>query len=395
VSSQTQSLLADPIPTIAPKVPNQRFTIDGSPELEDVLLRLCNRARKSVLDTVTPARIEGMLLGGGYGRGEGGVLRSPEGDKPYNDLEFYVFLKGLNPLRQNKYQHILHHCAEELTPQARIEIELRATSFAKLRRSRPGMFYYDLVMGHKWIIGNEQLLAGCEHHRQAELIPLSEATRLLMNRCSGLLFAKERLQRSLFSAQDADFVARNMAKAKLALGDIVLTMLGQYHWSFRERSHRVAQLTLDLPWFEQVRRLHPEGVEFKLHPHQADLSADQLRAPYEPLSDLARQIWLWLEARRLGQNFEDPTQYAFDSSDKCPETARWRNALINLRTKTQPWCQLFRYPRDRVLRSLPLLLWCWPINQTTLRFLQRQLSTSATDFSQLVDAYRALWAQFN
>ncbi|HMC28704.1 MAG TPA: hypothetical protein VKM56_13020, partial [Verrucomicrobiae bacterium] len=133
----------------------------------------------------------------------------------------------------------------------------------------------------------------------------------------------------------------------------------------------------------------------KLHPHQADLSADQLRAPYEPLSDLARQIWLWLEARRLGQNFEDPAQYAFDSRDNCPETAPWRNALINLRTKPQPWRQLFRYPRDRVLRSLPLLLWCWPTNQTTLRFLQRQLSTPATDFSQLVDAYRALWAQFN
>src|SRR2546430_11696875 len=62
---------------------------------------------------------------------------------------------------------------------------------AKLRRSGRGMFYYDLVLGHKWIIGEDKLLAGCEHHRQADLIPRWEATRLLMNRCSGLLFRSE------------------------------------------------------------------------------------------------------------------------------------------------------------------------------------------------------------
>jgi hypothetical protein len=45
------------------------------------------------------------------------------------------------------------------------------------------------------IIGNEPLLAGCEHHRAADKIPPYEATRLLMNRSSGLLFAWERLRR--------------------------------------------------------------------------------------------------------------------------------------------------------------------------------------------------------
>ena len=39
-------------------------------------------------------RLEAVVLGGGYGRGEGGVLKTEAGDRFYNDLEFYVFVQG-------------------------------------------------------------------------------------------------------------------------------------------------------------------------------------------------------------------------------------------------------------------------------------------------------------
>src|SRR3989442_3228826 len=117
------------------------------------------------------------------------------------------------------------------------------------------MFYYDLVTRHHRLWGDEALLAGCDHHRDGGRIPLYEATRLLMNRCSGLLFAKERLQRDRFTHDDADFVSRNLAKAQLAFGDAVLTVNGQYHWSCRERHQRLMNLSVpdDLPWLAEVR----------------------------------------------------------------------------------------------------------------------------------------------
>src|SRR5947199_6504474 len=107
------------------------------------------------------------------------------------------------------------------------------------------MFYYDLVSGHRLVHGTDEWLGQCEHHRAAHRIPLHEATRLLMNRCSGLLFAQERLARVPFSAEDADFVGRNLAKAKLAFGDVVLAMRGQYHWSCRERQKRLKKLAAE------------------------------------------------------------------------------------------------------------------------------------------------------
>lgn len=70
--------------------------------------------------------------------------------------------------------------------------------------------------------------SGCEHHDDATRIPLPEATQRLLNRCSDLLFAKERLAQDKFCAAEADFVGRNLAKAKLALDDVVLAMAGRF-----------------------------------------------------------------------------------------------------------------------------------------------------------------------
>src|SRR6185295_5994072 len=138
-------------------------------------------------------------------------------------LEFYVFVKGPWWLAERRYQAPLHCYAEQMSARAGLDVEFKVTSLAKLRDSGANMFYYDLLWGHRWIAGNERLLHGCDHLRDARQIPVMEAVRLLMNRCSGLLFAKERLLREVFTSAEADFVQRNIAKAELALGDAVLT----------------------------------------------------------------------------------------------------------------------------------------------------------------------------
>src|SRR6185436_5065391 len=99
--------------------------------------------------------------------------------------------------------------------------------------------YYDLVCGHRWLIGDDALFAGFERHRQAHLLPPAEATRLLINPCTGLLLARHKIQACPLDSVAADFVGRNLAKLQLALGDAVLTLLGQYHSSCRERHRRL------------------------------------------------------------------------------------------------------------------------------------------------------------
>ena len=326
---------------------SDRFTRDGDAALERHLAQICAQVATGARALVTANQLAGVLLGGGYGRGEGGVFRTPAGDQPYNDMEFYVFTQADGATGDD-----WHTLATTLTAVAGIDVEFKLLPLAQLRRAAPSMFYYDLVVGHRWVIGNDTLLAGCDHHRDAARIPLHEATRLLMNRCCGLLFAAERLQRPDFSAADADFVTRNLAKAQLAFGDVVLVTQGQYHWSCQERQRRLLALPAAAApaWLAAIQHEHTPGVAFKLHPGPATESRDALLARHTALLELARQLWLWLENRRLGTVYTTGREYAASRRNKCPETPAWRNWLINARDFHR--VNSTRYPREQLLELL-------------------------------------------
>ena len=377
--------------------PATRFTLNGGDALERHLANVCKNVLARMGRIIPEQKLEGLALGGGYGRGEGGVLQTPAGDQPYNDLEFYVFVRGQPWLNERRYAKSLHALAEELAPIAGVELEFKITSPAKLRRSSASLFYHDLIMGHRWLLGDDRLFAGCEHHRDAGKIPLSEATRLLMNRCSGLLFAREKLEHECFSAEDADFVGRNIAKTELALGDAVLMALGKYHWSCRERGRRLSEpaATEDLPWIEEVRQRHAAGVEFKLQPHRSSLSREALKEQLCAVSSLALQSWLWLENRRLGCDFRSATDYASSGINKWPGTTGWQNRLASvkvfgLRTLLLP--RNWRHPREQILNALTLLLWMRAETSSELKQkVQRELLLSEP--TAIISAYRERWSR--
>jgi hypothetical protein len=387
-------------PTIVTSARQKRFTRDGGPELETFLEETCQKVKSNIEELIPTHRLDMILLGGGYGRGEGGVLVQGEMEKPYNDLEFYLFLSGHPLMMQRLYGTALHRVAERLSEEAGVEVEFKILSLAKLRKSPVTMFYYDLLSGHKIILGDPNLLRGCEHHQAAHRIPLHEATRLLMNRCSGLLFAKERLARSTFTRSDADFVYRNIAKAKLALGDVLLTTKGEYHWSCLERHQRLLLIEERTLPTQSIQQAHGEGVQFKLHPIQSEHPRSDLMEEHQKITTMAERVWYWLEGKRLGCSFTSPEDYSFSSASKCPETHRIKNALIN--TRQFGWKSLLEsrravYPRERLLRSLPLLLWDDQSlgTKVKLNLLKTQLQSTAESFPELISAYENLWRRYN
>src|ERR1051326_7748575 len=339
-----------------------RFTIDGSKALEEHLGKICQRILGGVQALVPARKLDALVLGGGYGRGEGGVLRTESGDRPYNDLEFYVFVAGDRLWNAWKYQSALDHFAEILSPEAGLHVEFKIDSLQRLRLAPVSMFSYDLVAAHRVLAGREDLFKDCEHHLEPQKISLAEATRLLFNRCSGLLLAKECLLRHALAIEEQSFIARNIAKAQLALGDAVLTMLGQYHWSCRERLQRLQKVNdlAGLPSLDQIQRFHQSGVEFKLHPQLLTQSHEEMMEAHRAVSAQALEIWLWLEARRLNCPFGSANEYALHDIEKCPETDAWKNCLLNLRTfgwKVVLDSRCRRYPRERLFNALALLLW--------------------------------------
>ena len=351
-----------------------RFTIDGSESLEQHLADTCALVRTGIERIIPAHKLEGLALAGGYGRGEGGVLRENGQELPYNDLEFFVFMRGSTLINDRRFKASLHKLGESLSHVVGLDVEFKILSTARLRHSPVSMFYYDLVMGHRWIIGGEELFAGCEHHRDATRIPLHEATRLLFNRCSGLLFANERLAQDQFNATDADFVGRNLAKAKLALGDVVLAMAGCYHWSCIERHHRLQEFA---GVETSLLSHHAVGVDFKLHPQRSNKTRDELQEEHSALSQLAQKIFLQLESRRLEIKLSTPVDYTASKTNKCPEVPLWKNVFIHLSTRGIP-SGITRYPREHLLHELVTMLWTG-----------RQATASS------IHQYTALWNRFN
>jgi len=378
-----------------------RFTLDGSDKLEQRLSELCDRIRERVQALVPPEKLEALVLGGGYGRGEGGVLSDDAGEHPYNDLEFYVFMRGNRLRNETAFRKSLDALGEQLSPGAGLHVEFKIDSLRNFRQRPVSMFSYDLVHGYKLLFGKADLFRDCSQHRNAQNIPLSEATRLLLNRCSGLLLVRELLARDRLSPDESDFIGRNLAKAQLALGDALLLALGLYDWSCLCRGKRLQQLAPvePVPQFERIRQHHAAGVKFKLHPERASRSQEQFSALHRDVCGLAAELWLWLESRRLKRNFDTLNDYALDRARKCLDTSFCRNLLLSVRTfgfKAALSPLATRYPRERLFNSLPLLLWNGEIShEPEIRHhLQRQLSTAATDRAGLVAAYKHVWPSY-
>jgi hypothetical protein len=403
-----------------------RFTVDGSDALERKLAQICENVRSGVQSLVRGNKLEALVLGGGYGRGQGGVLKTSSGDEPYNDLEFYVFLRGNRLWNSRKYGKAFHRLGENLSALAGLHVEFKLDSLARLRCSPVTMFSYDLVSGHKEILAQKKhrtsniehrtsnggraepfgvqcppVFAGCQHHLEAKDIPLREATRLLFNRSTGLLLVKELLRKESLTPDENDFVGRNLAKAQLAFGDVVLTAFGRYHWSCVERRDRLEQPGPmdELPWLAECRQHHRRGVEFKLHPRRFVKSLDEFRLEHREISAFARQLWLWLESRRLNESFASVDDYVASRKNKCPDTSAFRNLLLNAKTfgPASVFDRMSRcYPRERLLNSLPRLLWEETSDDPNTNWtLQKQLRSAAPDWQSLVAAYKTVWPAFS
>ncbi len=390
---------------------NQRFTIDGSDQLESRLRALCANISDQIRAIIPSRSLQAIVLGGGYGRGEGGVLRTANGDQPYNDIEFYVFIRGNRHWNWRQYGAALTDIAQRLSGETGLHVEFKTDSLERLRGAPISMFTCDLVAAHRIVFQAEPAFAGCSRHLNGSALPLAEATRLLWNRCSGLLLVRELLQHDELTHEQMDFIGRNIAKAQLALGDAVLVAAAAYHWSVVERGARVrnqvrssnAPEKLEFPKLdidiEEMKRYHAIGVEFKLHPTLTRAPKSELASEYRRISNLASQLWLSLESCRLDRPFGSIRDYALSATDKCPETFAWRNCLCNVRTFGAAALvdgMGARYPRERLFNSLPLLLWNGEVEHEPdlQRHLQKQLRTKASDWNGFVAAYKQAWPPY-
>lgn len=291
-----------------------------------------------------------LVLGGGYGRGEGGVMAGPSGPGFSNDLDYFLFDEAPGDAGLQAWCRGIEH-TESAALGIDVEIKcLRADSIGDPSRS---MMFADLVAGHVTVAGDGGFLLRLRAALDFSRIDAAETTRLLWNRGSGMYFARCRMGQD----EEMMFVIRNHAKLKLALGDAWLCLNGQYTSLCRERAARLAQAEVpaNLP---DLRQWHAEGVAFKFAPFAGGMTWTELAEESRRLIEAWGVLYLATESRRLDRRLADFGAY-LALRRVLPHSSWRKNLALALRDRVQRRAfirPLGDYPRGGLMRALPCLL---------------------------------------
>ena len=237
------------------------YTGIPSPEVEKLLDEALPRLAADIGSLPLP-KLAGVVLGGGYGRGEGGVLRTAEGDKLYNDLDFFVFADGAGKDELAKIDHALPKLAEPWEKRLGVAVDFGpAKNLSALKNVAHTLMFQELRHGWRPVWGDVDLDALLPE-LPPEKLPFTEAVRLLLNRGMGLLLAGNELKRN----GDADFIMRNIHKAVLGGGDALLIASGNYRWHGAERVKAFREYAIANGMPPEFAESYAASYDYKLEP---------------------------------------------------------------------------------------------------------------------------------
>ena len=323
-----------------------RYAAGNAPEIDRLVEDAIAKIASEIAALHIP-RLAGVVLGGGYGRGEGGVYESEivelcncgnshlhceisDGDAKFhnenstipqfhnstiqnlsNDLDFYVVTEeGASEADIEKIGEMLAPIAEKWTAKLGVDVDFcRAKTPWRLKHDEERLMIQELVNGYVDVCGKKgaELFAHVRRLEPSEL-PWSEAVRLLMNRGVGLLLAAEAAvspETANCKLQTANsFIVRNINKCVLGAGDARLIATGRYAWKVEDRAKALGDA------------LYSKAVEWKLRPKA------------EPVCDWETAREAWLAAYREISALQRPRRAIYHA-------ARWlvrRRSIGDLRT---------------------------------------------------------------
>ena len=324
------------------------YAKDGSPALNARLADALRRLAADVRDALGDELVA-LILGGGYGRGEGGVVTVDGEERPYNDLDLFLITRDGRPLGGR-----LDAVTERYERELGVEIDFsRPLTIADVRRWPPRLMWRELLDGHVVLRGPDDVLTANAPEALRRPLPAIEATRLLLNRGAGLLWAW-RVVRGAEPPPDPDFVRRNDFKLRLSLGDALLIAHGLHTTAYAGRDALLAQLGSEDPAGALVD-VYAEALRFKFTP-DAFPSDPPDEGRLVESSRLWGDVFLCVENLRLGRSWPDLNAYCRWPGPREPELSApccWpKNLVLNLKLGRLG----LRYPRERLYPWLPRLL---------------------------------------
>ena len=367
-----------------------KYSVRGSEKFDALLDRHMQRIADEVWSSSYSRHWKALVLLGGYGRGEGTPLIDKDGnEKPFNDYDLIVVTNRIDSLVKGALKHL----EKRLTAELGLPVDLYPYLKRNLPKCEFSLLNYEMKYGHLVVRGDEKILSRMPDYPH-DAIPLSEGTRLLMNRGKLLLDIKTRLAtKEPLSREERMKFIKFIFKANLAMGDCALLMRNEYDISYTVKKERIQKT--DLRGIEDPRGLiaaYLNAVEFKETGNFRPYETANVHAWLDTAVQRYLDVFLWYERRTVNRKFRNPKKYAQSFPDLGNEGSPLKNILLNLRAfGPAALPHLTTHPRIRLYPAIALLL----DDTSDLTIARKLLCSGYETFSGLCDDFRALQMRFS
>lgn len=282
-----------------------RLTVRGTDALEARLWALLDRIAETARTVVPDDVLRALVLLGGYGRGEGGVVHEDGEERPHNNLDLLLVTReealGLRGRATTKslgqeLQRVLARIGDE----AGIGIDVGAIGDRALTRAPCLVMWSDMRQGHRTLAGDARFVPSLASFRPAA-VEVDDVARLVANRVTLLVINRALLRRGAMALtpEVRAAVVRHGMKAIVGVGDAFLFARGLYDGSYLVKRDRMRALGDQAP--AELQELYEEAIAYRLapDPRAAPSTHAALSIWNDALLRMASTVHLGLEARRL------------------------------------------------------------------------------------------------
>jgi len=294
-----------------------------------------------------------LILGGSYGRAEGGIINVDKEERPYHDVDIYPVVLKKNKIVFKRFITISRKYQERLKVPVHIKEPLRERDIHRMGIS---LEWWDLF--HNYIVvGGDETILERNRPKWIDDQPTEEtALNLFLHRGVNLL---ELLWiRSGHSPEpDSDYVKRMYYKVAFSLGDGILIALRRYSATIKEKlpAYIALEDTVTSVKNLDLRGIYEKACDFKLRP------ASLLKKNIEK-ADIDELVWKWgsaflySENLRLENAWKNLSEYIQYNGEREKNTEGVFKTLKHTYDNFKEGIFSISHPREDVYRELPVLL---------------------------------------
>lgn len=327
--------------------------------------------------------IKAILLTGGFGRGEGAVVREGNFYRPVNDYDIIVIVKQWRKI-PDQIKNNLTKLNDELTSKLSVkQVDLGFIDEWKLALPGSSIARYEIKKGFIKLYGSGKITI---RSFPRKLIPLHEATTYFRTRGSGLLIARLLMDNNNYinERKQIELALIEINKAFLAIGDAYLIQHRLYHYSYVVRLKYIKKNAKKIKIPQNIRELYVDAINTKLSPNFDKFTKKIANDEWLLAAEIIIEQFLRFEGIRFKKIFKSIENYA----EFVLKKKFFINFLIKKAMEKYNKEDSSIYKKQRIV--MMSLLYA-KLNNSDLYFPRKLLNSDSIEWDSLVKTYLKQW----